>query len=495
MFLKDDDLQRLMIHPSNPNPMVKIMIRSSWNFTSIFFLFVLFMTMKTFFGQKALGAQSSDTNEKRPNILIIYSDDQSIKDLGIYGGEDIYTPHTDALGEKGVRFTQMYAPSSICSPSRAGLLTGRYPQRAGLPGNASAPPVRGIDDGEGAPGLSSDQPSMGNILRDAGYRTAMIGKWHLGYNPGYRPDDHGFEYWFGHLGGAIDNYSHFFYWSGPNRHDLWRNGERVLKPGNYFPDLMLEEAKHFIAGHQHDPFFLYYSLNTPHYPYQSDPHWIEHYEQEEVGYPRDLYGAFVTAQDERIGLLMDFLKENNLIDNTIIIFQADNGHSVEERAHFGGGNAGKYRGAKRGLFEGGIRVPAIISWPGVVPENQVRDQMAQAMDWLPTLAEWLDISLPVKEFDGKSLTGVIASEFEEEPHDMLFWERTYRNQWVVRKGAWKLYANAFDQPGMQKLTEQDRKLFLANLEKDPGETTNLVHEYPEIVRELKELYKTWQQEN
>ncbi len=436
----------------------------------------------------------SDDEKKQPNIIIIYSDDQSVGDLGIYGAKDIYTPHTDALAEQGVRFTQMYAPSSISSPSRAGLLTGRYPQRAGLPGNAAPPPLRGLDDGKGAPGLPSDQPSMGKILRDAGYRTAMIGKWHLGYNPGYRPDDHGFEYWFGHLGGCIDNYSHFFYWAGPNRHDLWRNGERIRKPGNYFPDMMVEEAEQFIGQNKEEPFFLYYSLNTPHYPYQSDPHWLEHYEQEEVDYPRDLYGAFVTAQDERIGRLLDFLEENDLIDNTIIIFQADNGHSVEERAHFGGGDAGMYRGAKRGLFEGGIRVPSIISWPGVIPENEVRDQMVHGMDWLPTFAEWLDLELPEEKIDGKSLVDVIGSEDAESPHEVLFWERTYRNQWVVRRGPWKLYANAFDQPGMKELSEQDRELFLANLEQDPGEMTNVVHEFPEIVEELRKLYERWLQE-
>lgn len=426
-----------------------------------------------------------------PNIIIIYSDDQGKKDLGVYGGKNIYTPHTDAIAEKGVRFTQMYAPSSICSPSRAGLLTGRYPQRAGMPGNATPPPVYCINEGNGYPGLPSDQPSLANILRNEGYKTAMIGKWHLGYNPGNRPDDHGFEHWFGHIGGVIDNYSHFFHWSGPTRHDLWRNGERVIKSGDYFPDLMLEEAQNFIINNIDNPFFIYYSLNTPHWPYQGDPIWVEKYQKKSVPYPRDLYGAFVSAQDERIGRLIATLKKFELYENTIIIFQSDNGHSVEEVAHFGGGDAGHYRGAKRGLFEGGIRVPAIISWPGRIPENEVRDQMVIGMDWLPTIIDMLDLKLPNEIIDGKNITEVIQSDKVQSPHNVIFWQRTYRNQWVVRKGPWKLYANAIDQPGMPKLSDQDRELFLANLENDPGETKNLVNDFPEIVKELKDLYFNW----
>jgi len=322
----------------------------------------------------------------------------------------------------------------------------------------------------------------------------MIGKWHLGYDAGHRPDDHGFEYWFGHLGGVIDNYSHFFHWNGPTRHDLWRNGKPVYKPGRYFPDLMVEEARQFLADNRHNPFFLYYSLNTPHWPYQADPYWLEAYQRDQIPYPRDLYGAFVSAQDERIGVLLDYLEEMGLRDQTIIIFQSDIGHSVEEIAHFGGGDAGIYRGAKRGLFEGGIRVPSIVSWLGRVPEHEVRDQMVHGMDWLPTLLEWLDLPLPEEKMDGKSLVNVIASSEAGNPHEDLFWERTYRDQWAVRKGPWKLYANAFDQPGMQKLSDRDRELFLANLDQDPGETINLVDEFPEIVQELRQLYELWKKD-
>ncbi|MCZ7635119.1 MAG: sulfatase-like hydrolase/transferase [Verrucomicrobia bacterium] len=183
----------------------------------------------------------------------------------------------------------------------------------------------------------------------------------------------------------MDNYSHFFYWSGPNVHDLWRNGTEVFHAGEYFPDLMVQEAVRFMEQHRERPFFLYYALNTPHYPYQGDAKWVERFQH--LPYPRNLYAAFLAAQDERLGRLFAAVDTLGLRSRTIIVFHSDNGHSTEERAHFGGGSAGPYRGAKFSLFEGGIRLPAIVSWPGSIPENEVRNQVAHACDLLPTLAE------------------------------------------------------------------------------------------------------------
>ncbi|MCX5769036.1 MAG: sulfatase-like hydrolase/transferase, partial [Candidatus Hydrogenedentes bacterium] len=184
----------------------------------------------------------------------------------------------------------------------------------------------------------------------AGYATAHIGKWHLGFAAESTPNAQGFDYSFGHMGGCIDNYSHFFYWAGPNRHDLYRNGQEIQMPGRFFPDLMVEEAGRFIESHKSDPFLLYFPMNTPHYPYQGDPKWLEAYRNKGVPYPRDLYGAFVSTLDERIGRLLARVDELGLTRDTIVVFQADNGYSVEERAHFGGGSAGPYRGSKFSLF-------------------------------------------------------------------------------------------------------------------------------------------------
>ncbi|HVX60653.1 MAG TPA: sulfatase-like hydrolase/transferase, partial [Pirellulales bacterium] len=315
---------------------------------------------------------------QRPNVIVIMTDDQGSIDAGCYGAKDLATPAIDALAKRGVRFTQFYAAAPVCSPSRAGLLTGRYPLRAGLPNNAGS--QRG---GHGMPG---EQVTIAEMLKAAGYATAHIGKWHLGYTPEMMPNGHGFDHSFGHMGGCIDNYSHFFYWSGPNVHDLHRNGREVHYPGRFFGDLMVEEATRFIEQHRSQPFFIYFAVNMPHYPYQGDPKWLEHYK--DLPYPRNLYAAFVSTLDERVvGALLNKVDDFGLREKTLVIYQSDNGHSTEERAHFGGGNPGPYRGAKFSLFEGGMRLPAVISWPGHLPEGEVRDQLVHSCDWMPTIAE------------------------------------------------------------------------------------------------------------
>jgi arylsulfatase A-like enzyme len=417
----------------------------------------------------------------KPNVIVIYSDDQGSIDLNIYGASDLVTPHMDALVKSGVRFTQFYA-APVCSPSRAGLMTGKTPQRAGVPGNV--PPVA-----VGGQGLSGDQYTMAEMFKDAGYKTALIGKWHLGDQPGMLPNDQGFDYSFGHLVGCIDNYSHYFYWNGPNRHDLYRNGQEVFYNGQFFPDLMVSEAVKFLEQNKDQPFFMYYAMNTPHYPYQGTPEWLRYYQEKGVTYPRDLYAAFLSTQDDKIGLLIQKLDSLNLRDNTIIVFQSDNGYSTEERAHFGGGNAGPYRGAKACLFEGGFRVPAAISWPGKIPQNQIRDQFAVNADWMPTLAELCDIDLDTTDLDGLSLVPVIQRGTTKSAHrDVFTWQ--LGKQWATRSGKWKLLGNPVDKSNKAALTEKDM-LFLVDLEKDPGETTNLAVLYPEKVRELEEQYRTW----
>jgi len=192
---------------------------------------------------------------RAPNVIIIYTDDQGSVDLNCYGAKDLATPHMDSLAKRGVRFTQFYAAAPVCSPSRAGLLTGRYPVRAGVPGNVSSRP--------GNAGMPAAQVTIAETFKKAGYATAHIGKWHLGYTKETMPNGQGFDYSFGHMGGCIDNYSHFFYWNGPNRHDLWRNGKEIFADGKFFPQLMADEASAFIEKHHAKPFFIYYALNNP----------------------------------------------------------------------------------------------------------------------------------------------------------------------------------------------------------------------------------------
>jgi arylsulfatase A len=420
-------------------------------------------------------AEKSIPDEQAPNVILIYTDDQGTLDLNILGATDLITPHMDAIAQSGILFNNFYG-HAVCSPSRASLLTGKVPAKAGVPTNVNE-----------TNGLTQDQYTMSSMFKAAGYSTALIGKWHLGETEGKLPNDHGFDYFFGHTKGCIDNYSHFFYWRGPNRHNLFRNKEEVYYPGHFFPDLMLKESKTFISSVEDNPFFLYFAINLPHYPYQGNEKWLKLYRQKGVKYPRDEYAAFLSTQDEIIGELMDFLETSGLTESTIVILQSDNGHSTEYRAHFGGGYTGVFRGAKSCLFEGGIRVPAAISWPSKIPAGQVREQMGVCTDWMPTLAELCDIKLETEDIDGKSLLPIIYNPSAISPHEKsgFYWQ--HARSWAIRKGKWKLHANPRD-AGLKDRPYLGIERFLVNLEEDPGETTNLAELFPEIVNELESLY-------
>ena len=302
--------------------------------------------------------------ETRPNVVVIYTDDQGSLDANCYGSKDLDTPNIDKLASQGIRFTQMYSPSGICSASRAGLMTGRFPARAGVPGNVSS--------AHGQAGMPTSEITIAELLKSAGYVTGHVGKWHLGYTPETMPNGQGYDYSFGHMGGCIDNFSHFFYWNGPNRHDLWRNGKEIFRDGEFFLDLMVDEGKSFINDNQTKPFFLYWAINAPHYPMQGSSKWRERYK--DLPSPRRQYAEFVSTVDEKIGELVSTLDQLGLRENTLVVVQSDHGHSTEERAFWGGGNSGPYRGAKGCLFEGGIRVPSVVTMPGTIPAGEVRDQ-------------------------------------------------------------------------------------------------------------------------
>jgi len=297
------------------------------------------------------------------------------------------------------------------------------------------------------------------------------------------------------MAGCIDNYSHFFYWRGPNRHDLWRNGQEVWEDGRFFGDLMVEECVQFIEQNQNGPFFLYWAINMPHYPLQGTAKWREVYK--EMAAPRRMYAEFVSTVDENIGQVLSKVDELDLRDKTLIIFQSDHGHSVEERTFSGGGSAGPFRGAKGSFFEGGIRVPSIVSMPGTIPEGQVRNQMVTGCDWLPTIAEICRVPLPNVELDGKSLMDVIASTDVSTPHQQFYWQLSQgpRARWAVREGNWKLLGKPLDPTDEASLSESDA-LFLVDLEKDIGERRNVAEDFPEILRQLQgireEYLRQWE---
>ncbi len=412
-----------------------------------------------------------------PNVILIFSDDQGTLDLNCYGSKDLHTPHLDGLAQRGIRFTQFYVGAPVCSPSRAALLTGRYIQRAGVPGNVSSQ--------AGHKGMPTEQVTIAENLRSAGYQTALFGKWHLGTIPECDPLGQGFDEFLGHKAGCIDNYSHFFYWKGPHFHDMWRDREELWEQGTHFSDMIVRESIRFLEENRKRPFFMFLPFNIPHYPMQADVRFLKMYEN--VPEPRRAYAALVTHLDDAVGQILGKVNELDLQKETLVIFLSDHGHSTEERCNFGGGNPGPYRGAKFSLFEAGIRVPCIVSYPGVLPEGIVRDQLCTSLDLFPTIADVCGINLPKRRLDGRSLLPVIESAEAETPHHEFHWQ--LGDQWAVRDGDWKLIANARDTN--RELLEGDDKYFLSDFSRDITETKNLAAQFPDVVKRLTGLHEAW----
>ncbi|MGV9797947.1 sulfatase family protein [Mycobacterium sp. NPDC003449] len=432
----------------------------------------------------------------KPNLVIFVSDDQGYGDLSCMGSPDVRTPRLDALAASGARLTSWYSNSPVCSPSRASLLSGRYPGNAG---------VRSILSGfRTTPGLSSDVPTLPRLLSEAGYRTGWMGKWHLGGAPGSRPADHGFEETFGFHAGSIDYYSHIYYGGdkrdlivegkprkGTPTHDLWRNGEEVYEDGRYMTELIGENAVEFVRDAADDdrPFFLYVAFNAPHYPMHVPQRYKDRFP--DLPWERQIMAAMVSAMDDAVGSVLDELDRQGLRDDTMCVFMTDNGPSREIRNWLNGsqdpyygGSAGSLKGHKFSLFEGGIRVPGIVSWPTRIPAGQVLDEPVAAMDVLPTFATAARIPFDGADLDGRDIMGVLA-DGAASPHDVLMWEQG--DQTAIRAGRWKLVLNG-------RLVEHEGPqdpVFLSDLESDIGERSNLADRHPEIVADLRERAEHW----
>lgn len=357
----------------------------------------------------------------RPNVVILLTDDQGTLDANCYGSTDLITPNIDKLAATGVRFTQAYA-HTVCCSARAALLTGRHPQRGGVhdwtQGDMHGP--QGIN-------MALAEVTLAEILKAAGFRTALFGKWHLGAHRDFGPEKQGFDEFFGIRDGFIDNYNHFFL-HGKGFHDLYEGTKEVSAPGGYFPELIVRHSLRFIEENRDKPFFLYLPFNIPHYPEQALAEHEKPYAHLKDP-ARKPYAAMVTTTDHYIGRVVDKLEELGLREKTIIIFMSDNGHSAEtgltirvkdhQSGHpmghpygaSGGGNTGKWIGQKGTFLEGGIRVPAIISYPGTLPQGQVRDQIVTAMDWFPTVAGLCRIEATpnAPKLDGHSVLPLIKS--------------------------------------------------------------------------------------
>ena len=405
-------------------------------------------------------AALAQTSRRRPNVILILADDLGSRDLGCFGAEDLITDNLDGLAAQGVRFEQFYVSAPACLPSRASLLTGRHAQRTMEVGI----------------GMVSDEITLAELLRAEGYRTAVFGKWHLGHKPEVSPHGQGFDRFVGFKYGAIDNYSHYYYWGEGAKPGFWRDGHLRSEAGAYLPELITDEAVKLIGEETEQPFFLYLPYNMPHYPLQPPGEIYQAYDHVS-GVARRFYGAFVTAMDQQIGRVLQAVRDRGLEQDTIVIFLSDHGHSEEADAMNGGGSAGPFRGHKGTLWEGGIRVPCIVSWPGTLPAGQVRQQPVMSIDWLPTIADWCGVPLFDLEIDGRSLGPVLASPTAPPTHETLAW---YWNSWsAVRRGRWKL---VIDPEGTGQLSD---------LTTDPGESRNLLGSQKALARELVDYCNQW----
>lgn len=421
----------------------------------------------------------------KPNVIIIMTDDQGYGDLSCMGAVDFVTPNIDSLAENGMRFSSMYSGSPVCSPSRACLLTGRYPGNAG---------VRAILAGHRrASGLTPEVPTIAAALKKLGYKTGISGKWHLGLKDECRPNSNGFDEFSGFLAGCVDYYSHIFYWGMADgntnpTHDLWENQEEVYDNGAYLTERITEKSVDFIRRHKNDPFMLYVAYNAPHYPMHAPQKYMNRFAH--LPWDRQVMAAMISAVDDGVGEIKNELTRLGIADNTIIYFQSDNGPSRESRNWldgrpdlYYGGTSGIFKGHKFSLFEGGIRIPAILSWPKKIPQ-QVIDTPHIAADIFPTILEACGGSVSDYDLDGKSLMPLIEGT-DDPQHEYLFWEM--EGQTAVRKGRYKLVING----RLEEFSEVQNELFLSDLENDPGEKLNLAEALPEICKELKNAALSW----
>ena len=423
----------------------------------------------------------------KPNVIIIMTDDQGYGDLSCMGAEDFVTPNIDALAENGIRFSSMYSGSPVCSPSRACLLTGRYPGNAG---------VRAILAGHRrASGLTSEVPTIAAALKDLGYKTGISGKWHLGLKDECRPNSNGFDEFSGFLAGYVDYYSHIFYWGMADgntnpTHDLWEDNEEVYDNGKYMTERITDKSIDFIRRHKDEPFMLYVAYNAPHYPMHAPEKYMKRFSH--LPWDRQVMAAMISAVDDGVGEIKNELIRQGIADNTIIYFQSDNGPSRESRNWldgktdlYYGGTSGIFKGHKFSLFEGGIRIPAVLSWPKKISKRVVNTPHIAA-DIFPTILDACGGDTSKYELDGKSLISLIDGT-DDAQHEYLFWEM--EGQTAVRKGRYKLVING----RLEEFSEVQDEYFLSDLENDPGESVNLYKELPEIFEELKKAALDWRQ--
>ena len=402
---------------------------------------------------------------RRPNILVIVADDLGYADPGFQGGRDIPTPHLDALAAGGVRCTAGYVSGPYCSPTRAGLLTGRYQQRFGHEFNPGPPSAANIQVG-----LPLAEVTLADVLRGSGYKTGLVGKWHLGHADRFRPQNRGFEEFFGFLGGAHSYLPAGRRDEGPAA--IFRNAEAVSEP-EYLTRAFAREAAAFIDRHRREPFFLLLTFNAVHTPLEKPADDTGRFATIQDG-RRRTYASMLAALDTGVGRVLDAVARAGIADDTLVVFISDNGGPPVN-----GSDNGRLRGHKASTWEGGIRVPFVVRWPGRVPAGATYDRPVIQLDVFPTALAAAGVTVPEGvRLDGVDLVPHLAGRTTDPPHERLYWR--FGRQRAIRAGDWKLVeANGVDTP------------MLVNLAADPTESTDVSAAHPDERQALEAAWRTW----
>jgi len=411
--------------------------------------------------------RSASAKESRPNIVFILADDLGWGDLSCYGRPDYRTPNIDRLSTEGTRFTDAYSASAVCTPTRCGYITGQYPARFRI--GLEEPLIASNSN----VGLEPERQTIASFLKKSGYDTALIGKWHLGFRPEWGPNAHGFDEFFGILAGAGD---YFLHKNGLGKPDLYENLNPVERAG-YITDLLTERAVNYVKKRRSAPFFLSLQYTAPHWPWQGPKNGEPVSFTDNVPEPATmsrggslkLYAEMMKTLDDGVGQVMQSIKTAGIDRKTLVIFTSDNGG---ERFSY----LWPFSGQKGDLLEGGIRVPAIVRWPGVVPANRVTRQMAITMDWTATMLAAAKVDAPAAQrLDGIDLLPVIKGT--SRTFDRTFFWRIY-SQDAVRDGKWKFFRNG-----------DVRRLF--DLSVDQREQADFSRKHPDILQRLMKEFDRW----
>jgi len=404
-----------------------------------------------------------------PNILLILTDDQGLHDVSYQGTNDLMTPNIDGIANNGIRFNHFYANCTVCSPTRASLLTGTYPDYVGVPGV-----IRTNEEDNGGY-LNREVKLLPYYLKKAGYQTGIVGKWHLGLSSPNLPNEKGFDYFHGWLGDMMDDY-----WLHRRHHiNYMRLNNKIIDPSGHATDLFSEWSIDFIKNHanKNKPFFLYLAYNAPHFPVQPPVDWLEKVKRRNPGLSekRAKLVAFIEHLDHNIGTVIKALKEQDIYDNTLIIFTSDNGGHLPDKA-----NNGFYRDGKQSMYEGGLRVPTCMSWPAMIEDGRISESNWLSMDLFHTILEITGIQKD-RSSVGKSMLNELKNSSPDtmEIREMYFTRReggsNYNGEcsYALRFGDWKLIRNY---PGLP--------MELYNLKTDPFEKINVIKENSAVFTDL-----------